>query len=198
MSTTGSASRFTCTPLALAGVVAVERQSIGDRRGSFSRVFCEEDLAAAGWTWPVAQINHTHTAFAGTVRGMHYQRMPHAEAKLVTCLRGRVWDVVVDLRAGSPTFLHWCAQELSADNLTAMLVPPGCAHGFQTLTAGVDLLYLHTAAYAPHAEGGLRPTDPALAITWPLPIGEISARDAAHPLLSKDFAGFDTTEGEPA
>ena len=189
----GAAPRFSCTPLAIPGVVAVQRQRIGDARGSLSRVFCAGELAAAGWTWPVAQINHTHTVRAGTVRGMHYQRPPHAEAKLVTCLRGRVWDVAVDLRAGSPTFLHWCAQELSAENLTALLIPLGCAHGFQALTDDAELLYLHSAAYAPQAEGGLRPTDPRLGIAWPLPISELSARDAGHALLGASFTGLDTT-----
>lgn len=194
MSAVTSTSRFACTPLAIPGVVAVQRQRIGDARGSLSRLFCAEELAAAGWTWPVAQINHTHTARAGTVRGMHYQRPPHAEAKLVTCLRGRVWDVAVDLRTGSPTFLHWCARELSAENLTALLIPPGCAHGFQALTDDVELLYLHSAAYAPEAEGGLRPTDPQLGIAWPLPVAGLSARDAGHALLDEYFSGLDIAE----
>lgn len=189
MSATGVQSRFTCTPLAISGVVALQRQRIGDVRGNLSRLFCADELAAAGWIWSVAQINHTYTARAGTVRGMHYQRPPHVEAKLVTCIRGRVWDVAVDLRAGSPTFLQWCAHELSADNLTALFIPPGCAHGFQALTDDVELLYLHSAAYAPQAEGGLRPTDPSLGITWPLPIAELSARDAGHPLLATLFFG---------
>ena len=140
MTTAASPSRFTCTPLHIPGVVAIQRQQIVDPRGSLSRVFCAEELGVAGWKWPVAQINHTLTSQSGTVRGMHYQREPHAEAKLVTCLHGRVWDVVVDLRSDSPTFLRWCSQELSADNLTAMLVPPGCAHGFQSLTDDVELL----------------------------------------------------------
>jgi len=188
-------SRFTCTPLAIPGVVTVQRQRIGDARGGLSRLFCSDELTAAGWDWPVVQINHTHTARAGTVRGMHYQRLPHSEAKLVSCLRGRVWDVVVDIRAGSPTFLQWCVHELSAENLTALLIPPGCAHGFQALTDDVELLYLHSAPYAPDAEGGLRPTDTQLGIKWPLPICEVSARDAGHPLLDASFTGLDIAAG---
>lgn len=191
MSVADAKSRFTCTPLAIPGVVAVQRQRIRDGRGGLSRVFCSDELAAAGWIWPVVQINHTHTARAGTVRGMHYQRPPYAEVKLVSCLRGRVWDVAVDIRAGSPTFLQCCVHELSADNLTALLIPPGCAHGFQSLTDDVELLYLHSAVYAPDAEGGLRPTDPQLGIEWPLPISEVSARDVAHPPLDGSFAGVD-------
>jgi dTDP-4-dehydrorhamnose 3,5-epimerase len=189
-----SASRFSCSPLCIPGVVAVQRQRIGDARGSLSRVFCAEELTAAGWAWPVQQINHTHTLRTGTVRGMHYQRPPHAEAKLVSCMRGRVWDVAVDLRAGSPTFLQWCAQELSADNRTALLIPPGCAHGFQALTDDAELLYLHSAPYAPRADGGLHPADPRLGIAWPLPIAELSARDAGHPMLGDSFLGLSTAK----
>ena len=188
-------SRFTCTPLAIPGVVAVQRQCIGDARGGLSRLFCVDEFGAAGWLWPIVQINHTHTSRAGTVRGMHYQCPPRAEAKLVSCLSGRVWDLAVDIRAGSPTFLQWCARELSADNLTALLIPPGCAHGFQALTDDVELLYLHSAAYAPAVEGGLCPTDPRLGIEWPLPISELSARDAGHPLLDRSFTGLEITAG---
>ena len=191
MSAATAASRFTLTPLAIPGVVAIARQHLGDARGFLSRLFCADDLAAAGWTWPVAQINHSYTAQAGTVRGMHYQRPPHAESKLVTCLRGRVWDVAVDLRAGSPTFLQCCAQELSADNHTALLIPPGCAHGFQTLSDDVELLYVHSAAYTPAADAGLNPQDPRLGISWPLPVGSLSARDAGQPLLREGFMGVD-------
>lgn len=195
MSETASLSRFVGTVLPISGVVAVQRQRLDDARGSLSRMFCAQELASVGWVWPILQINHTNTLRMGTVRGVHYQMRPHAEAKLVACLRGRVHDIAVDLRAGSPTFLRWCAQELSADNLTALLIPPGCAHGFQALTDDVELLYLHSAAYAPESEGGLRPTDPRLGIQWPLPISEISARDAGHALLNASFAGLDVAGG---
>ena len=107
---------------------------MGDARGFLSRLFCAEELRAAGWTGPIAQINHTHTARKGTVRGMHFQYPPHAEMKLVSCLRGEVWDVAVDIRAGSQTFLRWHAEILSADNGRALLIPQGFAHGFQALT----------------------------------------------------------------
>src|SRR5690554_6695588 len=106
-------SRFTVTNLPLAGLKRVQRQRLGDNRGFLARLFCAEELAAAGWTQPIAQINHTFTAKQGTVRGMHFQRPPHAEMKLVSCIRGEVWDVAVDLRVGSPTFLHWHAERLS-------------------------------------------------------------------------------------
>jgi dTDP-4-dehydrorhamnose 3,5-epimerase len=184
------AERFSCTQLVLPGVVAVNRQRVSDARGSFSRLFCADELAQAGWAWPVAQINDSHTARAGTVRGMHYQRPPYAEAKLVICLRGSVWDVAVDLRAGSPTFLRWCAHELSAHNETALLIPPGCAHGFQALSDDVELLYLHSAPYWPEADAGLHPHDQALGVTWPLPVSMISDKDAHRPKLSAGFTGL--------
>jgi dTDP-4-dehydrorhamnose 3,5-epimerase len=184
--------RFDCVPLPIQGMMAVKHQRMGDSRGFLCRLFCACELAAAGWVWPIAQINHTYTAQVGTVRGMHYQHPPHAEAKLVTCQRGRVWDVAVDLRAGSPTFLQWCAHELSADNQTALLIPPGCAHGFQALSQDVELLYLHSAPYVPESDAGLNPNDPLLGIRWPIPVGVISEKDATRPLLPNDFTGLQT------
>jgi dTDP-4-dehydrorhamnose 3,5-epimerase len=178
---------FISTPLS--GVIVVERQKRGDSRGFLSRIFCAEELRPAGWVKPIAQVNHTYTATCGTVRGMHFQYPPHAEMKLISCLRGEVWDIAVDIRAGSPTFLRGHAERLSADNGRALLIPEGFAHGFQTLTDDVDLLYCHSAAYAPDAESGLNPRDERLAIAWPLPIAELSARDAGHPLIKDDFKG---------
>lgn len=183
-------SRFTVTDLPLAGLKRVERQRLGDSRGFLSRLFCAEELAEAGWIKPIAQINHTYTARQGTVRGMHFQRPPHAEMKLVSCIRGEVWDVAVDLRAGSPTFLQWHSERLSAENGCALLIPEGFAHGFQTLTDDVELLYCHSEAYAAEAEGGLNPADPRLGINWPLAITEVSARDAGHPPITSDFEGI--------
>lgn len=183
-------SRFTITDLALPGLKLVARQRLGDARGFLSRLFCVDELAAAGWHKPIAQINHTRTALRGSVRGMHYQMPPHAEMKLVSCIRGEVWDVAVDLRANSPTFLQWHAQTLSADNGHAMLIPEGFAHGFQTITDDVEMLYLHSVAYNPTAEAALRFDEPRLRITWPLAVTEISARDRAHALLPPAFEGI--------
>lgn len=182
-------SRFTVTDLPLTGLKRVQRQRLGDSRGFLSRLFCAEELGSAGWDKPVAQINHTYTARKGTVRGMHFQRPPHTERKLVSCLRGEVWDVAVDLRPDSPTFLHWHAEHLSAENGCALLIPEGFAHGFQALTDDVELLYCHSAAYAAQSEDGLTPADPRLGIRWPLAITELSARDAGHPLITSDFEG---------
>ena len=182
-------SRFLFHPTPIAGLVAIERLPLGDARGFLERLFCATDLAPAGWTGPIAQINHTFTAEAGTVRGLHFQHPPHAETKLVSCLQGAVWDVAVDLRPGSPTYLQWHAEELSASNHRALLIPPGCAHGFQTLRADVQMLYCHSQAHAPHSEGGLHPQDPRLGIAWPLPVHGLSLRDARHPPITPDFEG---------
>jgi len=183
-------SRFTITDLPLAGLKRVERRSLGDSRGFLSRLFCAEELISAGWQKPIAQINHTYTATRGTVRGMHFQLPPQAEMKLVSCLRGRVWDVAVDLRRGSETFLHWHAEELSADNHRAFLIPEGFAHGFQALTDDVELLYCHSVAYHKEAEGGVNPRDSSLSIEWPLEISEISDADTHHPMIDQDYSGF--------
>lgn len=182
-------SRFTISQLPLPGLHAADRRQMGDSRGFLARIFCAEDLAAAGWVKPIAQINHTFTARRGTVRGMHFQWPPHSEMKLVTCLRGEVWDVALDLRSGSPTFLQWHAERLSPENGRAMVIPEGFAHGFQTLTDDVELLYCHSAPYVAAAEAGLNPKDAMFSIQWPLPITELSPRDAGHPLLTEEFAG---------
>jgi len=183
-------SRFAVDDMPLAGLKRVTRQRIGDQRGFLSRLFCADELAGAGWHRPIAQINHTLTAVRGTVRGMHFQRPPHAEMKLVSCIRGEVWDVAVDLRAGSATFLHWYAERLSADNGDALLIPEGFAHGFQALTDDVELLYCHSAPHEPAAEGGLHPMDPALSVAWPLPAANLSPRDGQHKLLDANFRGL--------
>ena len=181
--------RLAITDLPLAGLKRIERQRIGDERGSLARVFCAEELAVAGWRGAIAQINHTVTAQRGTVRGLHYQNPPHAEMKLVSCLRGEVWDVAVDIRAGSKTFLQWHAERLSADNNYALLIPQGFAHGFQALTGDVELLYCHSAPYNAATEAALNAKDPRLAIAWPLEIAALSPRDAQHPMLSDSFTG---------
>ena len=183
-------SRFAITDLPLAGLKLIERRIVGDSRGFLSRLFCAQDLASAGWQTPVTQVNHSYTAKMGAVRGMHFQFPPHTEMKLVTCLRGVVWDVAVDLRGGSDTFLQWHAEELSADNHRALLIPEGFAHGFQTLTDNIELLYCHSAAYCEQAEGALNPRDLILAIEWPLEISEISDADAHHPMIDRTFSGL--------
>lgn len=183
--------RFEIHATPLRGLHRIDRRLLGDARGYLARIYCAEELAEAGWPGLIAQINHTFTAERGTVRGLHFQRAPHAEAKLVSCLAGEVWDVAVDLRAGSPTFGRWHAERLSAANGRALLIPAGFAHGFQALSREVAMLYLHSAAYAPQAEGGLHAEDSHLAIAWPLPVRGLSPRDAAQPAFDNDFRGLD-------
>lgn len=183
-------SRFKVSDLPLDGLKLVERKYLGDGRGFLSRLFCSEELVEAGFSWPIAQINQTHTQKCGTVRGMHFQQPPHSEIKLVSCLRGAVWDVAVDIRFGSPTFLNWHAEELSAENRRALLIPEGFAHGLQTLSDDAELLYCHSAAYNAEFEDGLNPRDSTLHIDWPLEIIELSDRDANQPALTSQFSGI--------
>ena len=174
-------------PTAIAGVFIAETNAFQDNRGTFARLFCESDLADAVGGRHIEQINHSRTGAVGAVRGLHFQHAPHAEMKMVRCLRGRVWDVAVDLRKGSRTLLQWHAQELSAANALMLVIPEGFAHGFQVLEPESELLYLHTASYTPSAEGGIRFDDPALNIPWPLPVADVSERDKVHPLINKNF-----------
>jgi dTDP-4-dehydrorhamnose 3,5-epimerase len=174
----------------IAGVVTVETTMRTDHRGEFVRLYCERELAESIGAGHIVQANRSLTRVIGAVRGMHYQLPPHAETKLIRCIRGRVWDVAVDLRKESPTFLQWTAQELSPANGLMFVVPERCAHGFQVLEPDSEVLYLHTEFYAPAAEGGISPLDPAVGIAWPRPVADLSDRDKSHPLLPADFAGI--------
>lgn len=182
-------SRFEISRTPLKGVVSIKRKLIGDERGFLSRIYSDDELADYGFSDGISQINHTLTRKRGAVRGMHFQYPPHAETKLVSCIKGSVFDVAVDLRKGSPTFLKWYGEILSADNNTALLIPQGFAHGFQALEGDCELIYLHSAAYEPQAEGGLDVLDPKLGIAWPLPVSELSARDEGHAMLDGEFTG---------
>lgn len=183
------AGRFNFHMTPIADLVAVERLPRVDERGFLSRFFCAEELAEAGFRLPIAQVNHTLTRRRGALRGMHFQRAPHAEDKLVSCLRGEVFDVAVDLRPESPTYLRWHGEILSAVNSRSLMIPQGFAHGFQTLADDCELIYLHSRAYAPESEGALNVRDPAFSVAWPLPVTDISARDSSHPFLTPDFKG---------
>ena len=174
----------------LADVWCIERSLITDERGFLSRLFCSNELSAFGWRWPIVQINHACTEKSGTVRGMHFQKYPNCEAKLVSCIKGSIWDVAVDLRRGSPTFLKWTAQVLSAENRRALLIPPGFAHGFQSLQDNSELLYCHSHAYAARSDAGLNPLDPKVEITWPEAITLISNKDSQQSLLDENFEGL--------
>ena len=161
-----------------------------DDRGSFLRLYCGQEIQPLIGDRQIVQVNQSTTSRAGAVRGLHFQLPPHAEMKMVRCLRGRVWDVAVDLRSGSPTFLKWYAQELNPADKQMMVIPEGFAHGFQALEPDSELLYFTTAFYHPPAERGLRFDDPELNITWPLVPKGLSPRDLNHPLLNDDFIGI--------
>lgn len=183
--------RFECQATPLAGLMVLQRKPLGDQRGYLERLFCHEELKPLLGGKAIRQINHTFTAKKGTIRGMHFQYPPFAETKIVSCLRGEVLDVAVDLRRDSPTFLQWYGEVLSASNHRTLLVPEGFAHGFQTLTDDCEVLYFCTQDYHNEAEGGLNALDPYLAITWPLPVTEQSLRDRQQPLLANNsFQGI--------
>jgi dTDP-4-dehydrorhamnose 3,5-epimerase len=178
---------FSATPLD--GLVLLSAKPFGDARGTFSRLFCSEELEAIGFDKKIVQINRSKTLRAGTVRGMHFQWPPCAETKIVSCVRGSVYDVAVDVRQDSPTFLQWHAEMLTEQNRRSLLIPEGFAHGFQALSGDAELIYLHTAPYAPASQGALNVSDPRLGIRWPLEIQGLSDRDRAHPHVTADFRG---------
>ena len=171
--------RFTETEIP--GVVLVEGEAHTDERGSFQRLHCPRDFAEAGHPFTPAQTSLSRNARAGTLRGMHYQPAPHGETKLVRCVRGRMFDVALDLRPGSPTHRRWTAAELSPQNGRALLIPEGVAHGFLTLEPDTDVFYQISPMFEPGHEAGVRWDDPAFGIDWPAPPEGISARDAAYP-----------------
>ena len=183
-------SRFEITETPLAGLYLVQRTVRADDRGWLERMYCTTDLASVLGSRAIVQVNRTVTHARATVRGMHYQVPPAAEAKVVSCLRGAAFDVAVDLRRDSPTFLQWHAEALDAENRRSLFIPEGFAHGFQAISDECELLYFHTAAYDADAERGLRPTEPRVAIEWPLPLEHLSERDASHPPLAAEFDGI--------
>ena len=164
----------------LAGVFRVAAEPHKDERGAFARLHCPNEFAAAGIPFAPAQTSLSCNSHVGTLRGMHYQAAPHAERKLVRVTRGRVFDVAVDLRPDSPTYRQWVGEELSADNLLALYIPEGVAHGFLTLEAHTDVLYQIAPGYTPGHEAGVRWNDPTFGIAWPSPPQIISARDAGY------------------
>jgi dTDP-4-dehydrorhamnose 3,5-epimerase len=175
----------------ISGAFVIESKPQHDTRGAFNRFFCENKLIQILGKRKIVQINHSITSEIGAVRGMHFQCKPYAEMKLVRCIRGRVFDVLVDLRADSPTFLKWHSEELDPLNAQMIVIPEGCAHGFQALEANSELVYLHTNFYTPQSEAGIRYDDQKVGISWPLKVTDLSERDKSHPLLARDFIGFE-------
>jgi dTDP-4-dehydrorhamnose 3,5-epimerase len=171
--------KFTETPLPGAYVIELEKR--GDDRGFFARFFCEREYQALGLNSHIVQINNSFSRVKGTLRGMHYQLAPKAEDKIFRCLRGAIYDAIIDLRPGSPTFLKHFAIELTAENRTMLYIPQGFAHGFMTLTDDTETLYLVTEFYSPEHERGLRYNDPVFGIPWPLEPMVISDKDRNLP-----------------
>jgi len=175
--------------LPLPGTYQIELEPRGDERGRFTRLFCAKELAEIGHVKPIVNVNHSYTQKAGTIRGMHFQNPPDCEVKIVKCVRGAIWDCIVDIRKDSPTFLQWTGVELTENNHRMIYVPEGFAHGFQSLTDDVEIVYFVSNFYAPDNEAGLRFDDPTPNIRWPMDVTEVSARDKAHPLLNHEFQG---------
>jgi dTDP-4-dehydrorhamnose 3,5-epimerase len=163
------------------GPYLIRRRQIADARGHFARAWCSAEFAEHGLDSTIAQINMAVSIRKGTIRGLHYQRAPHDEAKTVWCTRGSVYDVIVDVRLGSPTRGNWMSVNLTADEGDMLFVPRGFAHGYQTLVDDVELYYLTTSAYAPRAATGFRFDDPAFGIDWPLSVSVVSDQDRGWP-----------------
>jgi dTDP-4-dehydrorhamnose 3,5-epimerase len=180
--------RFLSTPLE--GAYTIEPHLSTDERGWFLRYYCKDEFQEIGHSKEWLQCNHSHTRLKGTLRGMHFQRRPFGEIKLVRCIAGAVFDVIIDLRGGSPTFLKWFGIELSATNRRMLYIPEGFAHGFQVLADNSELLYHHTAFYKPGSEGGIRYDDPMVRIDWPLEVTVLSGRDSQHTFLNDNFKGI--------
>jgi len=179
----------------LHGAYTIELEKRGDERGFFARVFCEEEFAKAGLTNRFVQINNSLSTKLGILRGMHYQLPPAAEVKIVRCIKGALYDVIVDLRPDSPTFRQWYGAELSAENRRMMYVPQGYAHGFVTMSHDAEAFYLVSAPYSPQHERGLKFNDPALGIDWPVEPTDVSEKDRKWPNLEARFHGLDQLRG---
>ena len=180
--------KFEKTTLTGSFIITVSRS--GDSRGWFARTYCAYEFEKLGLNTVWVQANHSFSSERATIRGMHYQMEPHGEVKIVRCISGSVYDVIIDLRKNSPTFLTWFGTELSAENMKSVYIPKGFAHGFQTLAANTELVYQHSEFYTPEAEAGIRYNDERLNIDWPLQASTISERDANHPLLLSSFKGL--------
>ena len=172
------------------GVRIINSEPFADDRGFFNRIFCQKELEAVRSNIVISQINHSMTKVKGTIRGMHFQHPPYSEMKIVRCIKGSIFDVAVDLRRDSPTFLQWHGEILSADNMKAMAIPEGCAHGFQSLEDDIEMIYFHTQFYSKQGEGAIRFDDPIIDIKWSMNPTVFSERDAAFPYLTSDYQGI--------
>ena len=173
-------------PTSIADVLLIDPEPRRDERGFFARLYCEEEFEDQGLERTVAQASMAFNVRRGTIRGLHFQRPPHAESKTVRCTRGAMFAVAVDLRPGSPTYRQHVSTELTADNRRSIHIPAGCAAGYQTLADDTEVMYLISSRYVPGSEAGVHHADPSIGIEWPLPVTLISPRDAGLPLLDHD------------
>lgn len=181
---------MTFSPTPLKGSYVIDLTPFSDERGWFARTYCENEFKEIGHIAKWVQMNHSYTAKKGTIRGMHFQESPYREIKMVRCIRGKVFDVIIDIRKNSPTFLQWFGLELSAGAMNMLYIPAGFAHGFQTLNDDCELIYHHSEFYTPGAEGGIKYNDPAVDIRWPIGVSFISERDLNHSVLNENFKGI--------
>lgn len=177
-------------PTSLVGSFVIDLEPRSDERGWFARYYCKEEFEKIGHTKEWVQMNHSFTNKKGSIRGMHFQVQPFREIKMLRCIAGSVYDVIIDLRKGSSTFLQWMGVELSAANKKMLYIPEGFAHGFQCMEDDCELIYHHSEFYKPGAEAGIRYNDPLINIKWPLPLTVISSRDEEHPYLTEQFKGI--------
>ena len=183
-------NKLTIEPLKLKGAFLVRSSIFGDHRGQFSRWFCSKELKHILKKRVICQVNMSATEKEGTVRGLHYQLPPQCETKLVRCIRGKVWDTIIDIRSDLKTFLESISIELDEQDSTMLVIPEGMAHGFQSLQDNSQLLYMHTEFYSPESESGLNINDPALNLFWPRPITNMSERDKQFSNVPKGFTGL--------
>ena len=176
-------------PSILAGAFTIDVQPFQDSRGFFTRTFCENEFAQHNLVQHFVQANHSGTHGKGVIRGMHFQRAPFCEVKLVKCVQGTIFDVIIDVREGSSTFLQWFGAELTAENKRMMYVPAGFAHGFQSLSEYSEITYMVSSVYNKESEGGVLYNDPKVNIQWPLPVSLVSDKDQAIPLIDSTFTG---------
>ncbi|MGR3293996.1 MAG: dTDP-4-dehydrorhamnose 3,5-epimerase [Candidatus Scalindua sp.] len=183
-------NRFDILDTPIQELKVIQRKILGDSRGYFERLFCVEEFKQLTPGKGCMQVNHSLTEKRGTIRGMHFQLPPHAETKFVSCLRGSIFDIGVDLRQDSPTFLKWYGETLSAENHKTLVIPEGFAHGYQTLEENCELVYISTEFYEPEHESGIRYNDPSINITWPMELSNISDKDKTHLFIESDFKGI--------
>lgn len=178
------------TPTPLPGSYLIDLEPFNDERGWFARFYCKKEFEQLGHNKEWVQMNHSVTYLKGSLRGMHFQKHPYREIKMVRCIVGSVFDVIIDLRRNSETFLKWFGIELSAENKKILYIPEGFAHGFQCMQDHCELIYHHTEYYSADAEGGVRYNDPLIGIQWPMKVSAISMRDQSHSFLEKTFKGI--------